>query len=150
MAKRGLADSRSPLTASTSSQSIRAVRPISSYRIQPDGSLAYLSSTAFKSGTGIAALDARLDPAGRNLYMVDAHLNAVSAFAVSGGTLTELPSSPFALLAGAAALGSSLPDHRKTTSTNKRCRCTGSNLLPAPPRASIKGRFAPTRWVTPT
>jgi DNA-binding beta-propeller fold protein YncE len=67
--------------------------------------LAYLSSTAFKSGKGIAALDARLDPAGRNLYVVDAHLNAVSAFAVSGGTLTELPSSPFALPAGATAFG---------------------------------------------
>jgi 6-phosphogluconolactonase (cycloisomerase 2 family) len=78
---------------------------VSSYRIQPDGSLAYLSSTAFKSGKGIAALDARLDPAGRNLYVVDAHLNAVSAFAVSGGTLTELPSSPFALPAGATAFG---------------------------------------------
>ena len=78
---------------------------VSSYQIQPDGSVAYLSSTAFKSGKGIAALDARLDPAGRNLYVVDAHLNAVSAFAVSGGTLTELPSSPFALPAGATAFG---------------------------------------------
>lgn len=78
---------------------------ISSYQIKPDGSIAYLSSTAFKSGKGIAALDARLDPAGHNLYVVDAHLNAVSVFAVSGGTLTELPSSPFALPAGATAFG---------------------------------------------
>jgi 6-phosphogluconolactonase len=78
---------------------------ISSYKIQENGSLALLGTTAFASGKGIRPFDARLDPSGRDLYVVDAALNAVSAFAVSGGSLTELPSSPFALPAGATAFG---------------------------------------------
>ena len=42
---------------------------------------------------------------GRNLYVVDAAIAAVSGFAVSGGTLTELASSPAALPAGATPFG---------------------------------------------
>jgi len=78
---------------------------ISSYRILPGGSLSYLSSTPFNSGAGIRPFDARLDPSGKNLYVVDAALDAVSAFAVAGGTLTELPASPFKLPAGATPFG---------------------------------------------
>jgi 6-phosphogluconolactonase len=78
---------------------------ISSYQVQPDGSLAYMSSTGFASGKGIRPFDARLDPSGHDLYVVDAALDAVSAFAVSGGTLTELPTSAFALPAGATPFG---------------------------------------------
>lgn len=78
---------------------------ISSYQIQADGSLQYLTSTAFSSGAGIRPFDARLDPSGRHLYVVDAALNAVSAFAVSGGNLAELPSSPALLPLGATPFG---------------------------------------------
>ena len=78
---------------------------ISSYRIQPDGSLSYVTTTGFKSGGGIRPFDARLDRSGADIYIVDAALNAVSAFAVSGGSLTELPGSPFALPAGATPFG---------------------------------------------
>lgn len=78
---------------------------ISSYRILADGSLSYLSPTPFKSGLGIKPFDARLDPSGANLYVVDAALDAVSAFSVAGGVLTELPQSPFALPGGAAPFG---------------------------------------------
>lgn len=78
---------------------------ISSYRILSDGSLSLLSSTAFKSGAGIRPFDARLDPSGSTLYVVDAALDAVSAFSVSGGSLTELSQSPFALPAGATPFG---------------------------------------------
>ncbi len=78
---------------------------ISSYAIQADGSLHLLGSTGFSSGTGIRPFDARLDPSGSNLYVVDAALNAVSAFAVSGGALSEVPSSPFQLPAGATPFG---------------------------------------------
>jgi 6-phosphogluconolactonase len=78
---------------------------ISSYRIRADGSLSYLSTATFSSGTGIRPFDARLDPAGGHLYVVDAALDAVSAFAVSGGNLTELASSPFALPGGATPFG---------------------------------------------
>jgi hypothetical protein len=78
---------------------------ISSYRINPDGSLTYLTTAAFKSGGGIRPFDARLDPSGSYLYVVDAALKAVSAFSVDGGTLTELAGSPFALPAGATPFG---------------------------------------------
>jgi len=78
---------------------------ISSYTIQADGSLTYSSTTAFKSGPGIRPFDARLDPAGNNLYVVDAAIGSVSAFAVSGGTLSELAQSPFALPSGAKPFG---------------------------------------------
>ena len=79
---------------------------ISSYQIQGDGSLSLLGSTPFKSGTtGVRPFDARLDPSGTNLYVVDAGLAAVSAFAVNGGTLTELSQSPSTLPAGATPFG---------------------------------------------
>ena len=42
---------------------------------------------------------------GKNLYVVDAGLATVSAFAVEEGNLTELDSSPFALPAGATPFG---------------------------------------------
>ncbi len=78
---------------------------ISSYRILADGSLSYHSTTPFKSGPGIRPFDARLDPSGGHVYVVDAALDAVSAFAVSGGDLGELAGSPFALPAGATPFG---------------------------------------------
>jgi 6-phosphogluconolactonase (cycloisomerase 2 family) len=78
---------------------------ISSYRILANGTLRYLSSTPFNSGVGIRPFDARLDVGGQNLYVVDAAIPAVSGFAVTGGTLTELASSPAALPAGATPFG---------------------------------------------
>ena len=78
---------------------------ISSYTIQVDGSLIYSSTTPFKSGPGIRPFDARLDPAGNNLYVVDAAIGSVSAFAVSGGTLSEQAQSPFALPSDARPFG---------------------------------------------
>ena len=78
---------------------------ISSYTIQADGSLQLLGSTGFSSGPGIRPFDARLDPTGSTLYVVDGALDAVSAFAVSGGSLSEVPSSPFPLPAGATPFG---------------------------------------------
>jgi 6-phosphogluconolactonase len=79
---------------------------ISRYAIQADGSLSLLGSTGFSSGTtGVRPFDARLDPSGKNLYVVDAGFGAVSAFGVSGGSLTELAQSPSALPAGATPFG---------------------------------------------
>jgi 6-phosphogluconolactonase len=78
---------------------------ISSYQILSNGSLQYLTSTPFQSGTGIRPFDARLDPSGTHLYVVDAAIDAVSIFAVAGGSLSELPSSPAALPAGATPFG---------------------------------------------
>ena len=78
---------------------------ISGYQVLSDGSLSLVGTTAFSSGTGIRPFDARLDPSGDHLYVVDAALRAVSAFAVSGGSLTELTGSPFALPNGATPFG---------------------------------------------
>ena len=64
-----------------------------------------LGSTVFNDPTGLRPFDARLDPSGKNLYVVDAGLNMVSAFAVDGGDLDELGASPFALPAGATPFG---------------------------------------------
>ena len=78
---------------------------ISSYKILADGSLSLVTSTAFKSGTGIRPFDARLSADGSTLYVVDAAIAKVSAFAVSGGLLTELAQSPFTLPGGATPFG---------------------------------------------
>jgi len=78
---------------------------ISSYAIAADGSLTLLGSTPFNAPTGLRPFDARLDPSGAFLYVVDAGTAKVSAFAVDGGTLTELPSSPIAIPGGAAPFG---------------------------------------------
>ena len=64
-----------------------------------------LGSTVFNDPTGLRPFDARLDPSGKALYVVDAGLARVSAFAVDGGELTELDASPFALPSGATPFG---------------------------------------------
>jgi 6-phosphogluconolactonase len=78
---------------------------ISSYRILANGSLDLIGSTSFSSGIGIRPFDARLDAAGDHLYVVDAAIASVSGFAVNGGSLTELGSSPAALPSGATPFG---------------------------------------------
>ena len=82
-----------------------AVPSISRYRILSDGSLSLLGSTVFNDPTGLRPFDARLDPSGNFLYVVDAGLKMVSAFAVDRGDLAELSASPFALPAGATPFG---------------------------------------------
>jgi 6-phosphogluconolactonase len=76
---------------------------ISSYAIQHDGSLTLLGTTEFTNGTG--AVDARLSPDGSTLSVTGGKGLVVSTFAVDGGALTELPSSPVALPAGTAPMG---------------------------------------------
>jgi 6-phosphogluconolactonase (cycloisomerase 2 family) len=78
---------------------------ISSYRILSNGSLSYVTSTPFSSGLGIRPFDARLDVDGDYLYVVDAAIAKVTGFAVSGGSLTELTTSPTALPTGATPFG---------------------------------------------
>ena len=78
---------------------------ISSYSVAADGRLSLIGSTPLRNPNGIGALDLRLDPSGHFLYVTDSGLHAVTAFAVSGGNLTELPSSPFATAAGGSPTG---------------------------------------------
>ena len=75
---------------------------ISRYAIAADGTLRLLGSTSF---TGKGAFDARLAPDGHTLWLVEDGSNSVAAFAVDGGSLTALPSSPTALPAGATPFG---------------------------------------------
>ena len=76
---------------------------ISSYAINHDGSLALIGSTPITGGG--ADLDARLTPDGNYLLVDGAGHNFVSVFAVNGGNLTELTSSPTALPTGATSSG---------------------------------------------
>jgi 6-phosphogluconolactonase len=77
---------------------------ISSYSIGLDGSLVLIGSTPFGSA-GAGAVDARLSPDGRTLLVNGSQANVIASFAVNGGNLTELPSSPTPLPAGAVASG---------------------------------------------
>ncbi|MGD0378217.1 MAG: beta-propeller fold lactonase family protein [Streptosporangiaceae bacterium] len=71
---------------------------VSSYSINPDGSLVLIGSTPVTGGG--ADIDARLSPDGKYLLVDGSGMHFVSVFAVSGGTLTEVPSSPTPLPAG--------------------------------------------------
>jgi 6-phosphogluconolactonase len=74
---------------------------ISSYSISPDGSLTLIGAAAINGGG--ADTDARLSPDGKFLLVDGAGMHFVSVFAVNGGTLTELSSSPTPLPASVTA-----------------------------------------------
>jgi len=76
---------------------------VSSYAINADGSLILLGTTPFNNGAG--AVDARLSPDGTTLSVTGGSSHVVSTFAVDGGNLTELPSSPAALPADGSPTG---------------------------------------------
>ncbi len=78
---------------------------ISRYSIAPDGTLTLLGSTPVGATGGVGAVDARLSPDGRTLYVDESRIGKVGEFAVNGGSLTELASSPVSLPAGATPAG---------------------------------------------
>jgi len=78
---------------------------ISRYSIAPGGVLMLLGSTPVGATGGVGAVDARLSPDGGTLFVDESRAGAVAAFAVNGGTLTELASSPTLLPAGATPAG---------------------------------------------
>jgi 6-phosphogluconolactonase (cycloisomerase 2 family) len=78
---------------------------ISRYSIAPEGTLTLLGSTPVGATGGVGAVDARLSPDGRTLFVDESRIGAVGAFAVNGGNLTELASSPTSLPAGATPAG---------------------------------------------
>jgi 6-phosphogluconolactonase len=78
---------------------------ISRYSIAPDGTLTLLGSTPVAATGGVGAVDARLSPDGRDLYVDESRIGKVGEFAVSGGSLTELAGSPVSLLVGATPAG---------------------------------------------
>jgi DNA-binding beta-propeller fold protein YncE len=78
---------------------------ISRFSIAPGGKLTLLGSTPVAATGGVGAVDARLSPDGRYLYVDESKIGSVGIFAVHGGSLTELPSSPVKLPAGATPAG---------------------------------------------
>jgi 6-phosphogluconolactonase len=80
-----------------------ASQTISRYFIRRDGTLVLIGSTPMRGISGPE--DARLSPDGSTLWVVDTGAGKVSGFAVDGGDLTELASSPAPLPAGATAFG---------------------------------------------
>lgn len=78
---------------------------ISRYAIAPGGELTLLGSTTVAASAGVGAVDPGLSPGGHFLFVNESRVDAVGAFAVSGGHLAELPSSPTALPAGATPAG---------------------------------------------
>ena len=99
---------------------------IASYKIQKDGSLSLLSDTPFTSGLGIRPFDARLDPTGDNLYIVDAAIHAVSAFVSPWWHLDRAgPQSPIRTSATAKPPSASWSRQQgtKTTGQTTRCAC---------------------------
>lgn len=67
---------------------------ISSYAIARDGTLTLLRNTPVSSTAGVTGTDVALSADGRTLYLNMAKVDSVGAFAVNGGTVTQLPSSP--------------------------------------------------------
>jgi 6-phosphogluconolactonase (cycloisomerase 2 family) len=82
-----------------------AAGTISRYSINPDGSVVSLGFAPVRATGGVGAVDARLSPDGATLFVDESRIGAVAAFAVNGGSLTELPSSPTPLPAGATPAG---------------------------------------------
>jgi len=78
---------------------------ISRFSIGPGGTLILLGSTPVAATGSVGAVDARLSPGGRYLYVDESKIGSVGIFAVTGGTLTELPTSPAKLPAGATPAG---------------------------------------------
>jgi 6-phosphogluconolactonase (cycloisomerase 2 family) len=70
---------------------------ISRYSIAPGGALKLLGSTPVSATGGVGAVDARVSPDGRTLYVDESRIGKVGAFAVNGGNLTELAGSPVSL-----------------------------------------------------
>jgi 6-phosphogluconolactonase len=78
---------------------------ISSYSIATGGALTLIGSTPVGNTGGVGAVDARLSPDGRYLYVDESRIGSVGTFAVNGGHLTELATSPTALPTGATPAG---------------------------------------------
>jgi len=82
-----------------------AVPSISRYSIAGDGTMTLLGSTALDPTTEKAPIDLRLSPGGHTLYVVDGGAATISAFHVSGGSLTALPGAPVSVTGSVAPAG---------------------------------------------
>jgi len=67
---------------------------ISAYAIARSGVLTLLSNTPISSTAGVTGTDVAISPDGRTLYLNMAGVNGVGVFALNGGSVSQLPSSP--------------------------------------------------------
>ena len=67
---------------------------ISRYDIGAGGTLTLVGSTPVSQQAGVGAVDARLGPEGKTLWVDESRVDAIGAFAVDGSTLTELAPTP--------------------------------------------------------
>ena len=79
---------------------------VSSFAIARNGSLTLIGSLVLRNAQGLKPTDASFSRDGRNVYVVDGGGDGVSSLSISrSGVLTELPSSPTLLPAGAHQVG---------------------------------------------
>jgi 6-phosphogluconolactonase len=78
---------------------------VSSYSIARDGTLTLLGSSAPVTGITGGGTDITLGTDGDTLYLNEAGNHTVAAFAVDGGTVTQLPGSPYPTPADASTAG---------------------------------------------
>ena len=76
---------------------------ISSYSIGTEGALTLAGNTSISAQAGVGAVDLRLGPSGKTLWVDESKANQIGVFDVNGTSLTPLPSVP--LPSGAAAAG---------------------------------------------
>jgi hypothetical protein len=85
---------------------------ISSYSIARDGTLTLIGSSPVSGLAGGIGTDIALSTDGNTLYLNEAGAHTVAAFAVDGGTVTQLPGSPYSTPAGASTAGIVVADAR--------------------------------------
>ena len=78
---------------------------ISTYSIARDGTLTLIGSTPVSGTAGVTGTDIALSPDDNTLYLNEANNHTVAAFAVDGGTVTQLPGSPYSTPATATTAG---------------------------------------------
>ena len=76
---------------------------ISSYSIGANGALTFVDNTPVSAQAGVGAVDLRLGPAGKTLWVDESKADQIGVWAVDGTKLTVLPS--IALPVGAAPAG---------------------------------------------
>jgi hypothetical protein len=123
------------------------------------GTLTLLGSTPVAATGGVGAVDARLSPDGRFLYVDESRIGKVGAFAVNGGNLTELGTSPFALPAGATPAGivvgltlarrtgAAVRSRRGSGHTAGRPLCSPDGASSSTPATAKNARFCCSRRV---
>lgn len=81
-----------------------AAGTISSYAIASDGRLILLPGATPSGGPGAGAVDARLSPDGRDLYVTETAAGVVGEFARRGGVLTSIGTAPIPTGTGSAGI----------------------------------------------